>query len=79
LLLATCYTAFGVTGRCARTLPADLGTYRLGAYATADRALEALVQRGLVDRTGRTATIVPDVFLRMWLQSEPVTSVSSLT
>jgi len=43
--------------------------HRLGAYATAERALEALVERGLVEREGRSRVVVPDVFLRHWLRT----------
>jgi hypothetical protein len=43
--------------------------HRLGAYATADRALESLVERGLVEREGRSRVFVPDVFLRHWLRT----------
>jgi hypothetical protein len=43
--------------------------YRLGAYATAERALEALVERGFVEREGRSRVLVPDVFLRQWLRT----------
>jgi hypothetical protein len=43
--------------------------YRLGAYATAERALESLVERGLVEREGRSRVFVPDVFLRQWLRT----------
>jgi hypothetical protein len=42
--------------------------HRLGAYATADRALETLVDRGLVEREGRRTVLIPDVFLRNWLR-----------
>lgn len=42
--------------------------HRLGAYATAERALESLVERGLVERKGRSRVVVPDVFLRQWLR-----------
>jgi DNA-binding MarR family transcriptional regulator len=41
---------------------------RLGAYATAERALESLVERGLVEREGRSRIVIPDVFLRHWLR-----------
>jgi uncharacterized protein len=42
--------------------------HRLGAYATAERALESLVDRGLVEREGRSRVVIPDVFLRHWLR-----------
>jgi len=41
---------------------------RLGAYATVERALDALVNRGVVQREGRAGVAVPDVFLRNWLR-----------
>jgi uncharacterized protein len=41
----------------------------LGAYATVERALDALVDRGLVQREGRARVAVPDVFLRTWLRA----------
>jgi AAA+ ATPase superfamily predicted ATPase len=44
---------------------------RLGSYASTERALDALVERGMVERTGRQAASIPDVFLRLWLQAEP--------
>jgi predicted transcriptional regulator len=44
------------------------GRERLGAYATVDRALQSLVERGLVEREGRGRAVVPDVFLRHWLR-----------
>jgi len=37
-------------------------------YTEAERALEALVERGLVEREGRSQVVVPDVFLRHWLR-----------
>jgi len=40
----------------------------LGAYATVERALDALVNRGLVQREG-ARVMVPDVFLRFWLRA----------
>ncbi|HYW88331.1 MAG TPA: hypothetical protein VFB50_11210 [Chloroflexota bacterium] len=43
--------------------------HRLGAYATVERALEALVDRGVVEREGRARVSVPDVFLRRWLRT----------
>jgi AAA+ ATPase superfamily predicted ATPase len=43
--------------------------HRLAAYATAERALESLVERGLVEREGRSRVFVPDVFLRQWLRT----------
>jgi hypothetical protein len=43
--------------------------YRLGAYATAERALESLVERGFVEREGRSRVVVPDVFLHQWLRT----------
>jgi hypothetical protein len=43
--------------------------YRLGAYATVDRALDSLVERGLVEREGRSRVVVADVFLRYWLRA----------
>jgi uncharacterized protein len=42
---------------------------RLGAYATTERALQSLVERGLVEREGRGRAFVPDVFLRHWLRA----------
>ena len=42
--------------------------FRLGAYATTERALESLVDRGLVEREARSRALVPDVFLRQWLR-----------
>jgi hypothetical protein len=42
---------------------------RLGAYATTERALHALTERGLVAREGRSRAVVPDVFLRHWLRA----------
>ena len=39
----------------------------LGAYATVERALHSLMERGLVEREGRGRAVVPDVFLRHWL------------
>jgi hypothetical protein len=42
--------------------------HRLGAYATAERALDSLVDRGLVERERRSRVLVPDVFLRHWLR-----------
>jgi uncharacterized protein len=42
--------------------------HRLAAYATAERALESLVGRGLVEREGRSRILIPDVFLRHWLR-----------
>jgi uncharacterized protein len=42
--------------------------HRLGAYATAERALNSLVDRGVAEREGRSRVILPDVFLRMWLR-----------
>ncbi|MBI4493398.1 MAG: AAA family ATPase [Chloroflexi bacterium] len=44
--------------------------HRLGAYATAKRALDALLARGLVERVDREGVIVPDVFLRLWLAAD---------
>jgi hypothetical protein len=44
---------------------------RLGAYATAERALDSLVERRLVEREGRSRVFVPDVFLRQWLRTSP--------
>ena len=41
---------------------------RLGAYATVERALHSLMERGLVEREGRGQAVVPDVFLRHWLR-----------
>jgi len=52
--------------------------HRLGSYASADRALDALFERGYVERVGRDAVAIPDVFLRLWLQEEPATSIVSL-
>ena len=49
--------------------------HRLGTYASADRALGSLIERGLIERSGRDTVIVPDVFLRLWLREEPSTSV----
>lgn len=46
--------------------------HRLGPYASAARALDALVERGLVERTGKDAVEVPDVFLRLWLRDDGV-------
>jgi len=45
--------------------------HRLGTYASVERALNALVDRGLVERLGRDTTVIPDVFLRLWLNEEP--------
>jgi hypothetical protein len=45
--------------------------YRLGPYASAERALDALVDRGLVERVARDAVAMPDVFLRLWLIRDP--------
>jgi DNA-binding MarR family transcriptional regulator len=42
---------------------------RLGAYATVERALDSLIERGLVEREGRSRVMVPDVFLRYWLRT----------
>jgi hypothetical protein len=42
--------------------------HRLGAYATVERALDSLIERGLVDREGRARVAVPDIFLRRWLR-----------
>lgn len=44
-------------------------THRLGAYATADRALQALLERGYVERASRDTFEIPDLFLRLWLQT----------
>jgi hypothetical protein len=44
---------------------------RLGAYATVERALDSLIERGLVEREGRSRVMVPDVFLRYWLRTPP--------
>jgi len=52
--------------------------HRLGTYASADRALDALFERGYVERVARDAVVIPDVFLRLWLQEEPATSIVSL-
>ena len=41
---------------------------RLGAYATVERALDSLVDRGLAEREARSRVVVPDVFLRAWLR-----------
>jgi uncharacterized protein len=41
---------------------------RLGAYATVERAVDALVDRGLVQREGPSRFTIPDVFLREWLR-----------
>jgi AAA+ ATPase superfamily predicted ATPase len=43
--------------------------HRLDAYATVERALDSLVERGLVEREGRGRVIVPDVFLVHWLRA----------
>ncbi|MBV9355721.1 MAG: AAA family ATPase [Chloroflexi bacterium] len=43
--------------------------HRLGAYATVERALDSLVERGLVEREGRSRVFVPDVFLHQWLRT----------
>jgi DNA-binding MarR family transcriptional regulator len=43
--------------------------HRLGAYATAERALDSLVKRGLIERESRSQVAVSDVFLRYWLRS----------
>jgi len=42
--------------------------HRLGACATVERALDSLVERGLVEREGRARVAVPDEFLRRWLR-----------
>lgn len=44
--------------------------YRLGTYASAKRALESLISRGLVERSGRDTIEIPDVFLRLWLRQD---------
>jgi hypothetical protein len=36
--------------------------------ATTERALESLVERGIVEREGRSRAHVPDIFLRQWLR-----------
>jgi uncharacterized protein len=43
--------------------------HRLGAYATAERALDSLLERGVVEREERSRVLVPDVFLRHWLRT----------
>jgi hypothetical protein len=43
--------------------------HHLGAYATAERALHNLVERGLIERESRSQVAVSDVFLRHWLRS----------
>jgi len=47
--------------------------HRLGAYATVERAFESLVERGLVEREGRSRVVLPDVFLRHWLARSATT------
>lgn len=60
--------ALGQAGPTDEVLSEDFRRrHRLGAYATVERALEALVERGLVEREGRSRVVVPDVFLRRWL------------
>jgi AAA+ ATPase superfamily predicted ATPase len=43
--------------------------HRLGPYATVERALDSLVERGLVEREGRDRVMIPDVFLVRWLRA----------
>jgi len=61
--------ALGQAGPDEEVLSDDFRSrHRLGAYATAERALESLVDRGLVERERRSRVLVPDVFLRHWLR-----------
>src|SRR5579859_2912023 len=61
--------AIGHAGRTEEVLSEDFRRrYRLGAYATVERALEALVERGLIEREGRSQVFIPDIFLRQWLR-----------
>ena len=61
--------ALGQAGPTEEVLSEDFRRrHRLGAYATAERALESLVERGLVEREGRSRVVIPDVFLRHWLR-----------
>jgi DNA-binding transcriptional ArsR family regulator len=43
--------------------------YSLGPYATVERALDSLVERGLVEREERDRVMIPDVFLVHWLRA----------
>jgi hypothetical protein len=43
--------------------------HRLGQYATVERALDSLMERGLVEREGRDRVMIPDVFLVHWLRA----------
>jgi hypothetical protein len=43
--------------------------HRLGPYATVERALDSLVERGLVEREARDRAMLPDVFLVHWLRA----------
>ncbi len=74
LSLATATTS-GVHGglrlRHHRTLPVNVNQlsedfrrrHGLGPYATVERALDSLVERGVVEREARDRVMVPDVFL----------------
>jgi len=62
--------AIGQAAASAEVLSEDFRRrHQLGAYATVERALDALVDRGLVQREGRARVAVPDVFLRFWLRA----------
>jgi hypothetical protein len=62
--------AIGQAGPTEQVLSEDFRRrHRLGAYATAERALESLVERGLIERESRSQVAVSDVFLRHWLRS----------
>jgi hypothetical protein len=65
--------ALGQAGPTEEVLSEDFRRrHRLGAYATAERALESLVDRGLVEREGKSRVVVPDVFLRHWLRMSSI-------
>jgi hypothetical protein len=65
--------AIGQAGPTEQVLSEDFRRrHRLGAYATAERALESLLERGLIERESRSQVGVSDVFLRYWLRS-PIT------
>ena len=62
--------AVGQAGPTEEVLSEDFRRrHRLGAYATAERALDTLVERGLIERESRSQVAVSDVFLRHWLRS----------
>jgi uncharacterized protein len=65
--------AVGQAGPTEEVLSEDFRRrHRLGAYATADRALDTLVERGLIERESRSQVAVSDVFLRVWLRSPSI-------